>query len=55
MSVKKRIAKKVKVRRTWRIKPITKVKESDKLYSRKKSKRKLRKRLEKEGFIFDGT
>ncbi|NQT46414.1 MAG: hypothetical protein HQ593_02900 [Candidatus Omnitrophica bacterium] len=53
--MKKRRAKKIKVRRTWRIKPITKVKESNKLYSRRRSKRKLRKRLEKEGLIFDGT
>ena len=32
-----------KIRRIWKIKPVTKIKESDKKYNRKKAKDKLRK------------
>ena len=37
-----------KTRRVWRINPKTRIKKSDKIYNRKKTKRKLRKRLKEE-------
>lgn len=35
--------KRIKIRRTWKIKPQTKIKKSNKIYNRKKAKRKLKK------------
>ena len=37
---------KVKVRRQWKIKPLTKIKESKKNYNRKKEKTSLRKEIQ---------
>jgi len=37
-----------KTRRVWRINPRTRIKKSNKIYDRKKAKRKLRKRLKEE-------
>ena len=39
---------KLKIRRTWKRKPQTQIKKSDKLYNRKKAKRKLKKRIREE-------
>lgn len=45
----KRIVKSFpKARRVWRINPRTRIKENDKKYNRKRSKRKLKKRLKEE-------
>ena len=38
----------LKVRKWWQRKPQTQIKKSDKIYNRKKAKRKLRKRIKKE-------
>lgn len=40
------MAKKIKIRRRWRINPKTRVKESKKVYSRKRTKEELRKEAE---------
>jgi len=40
--------KRIVFRRTWKRKPQTQIKKSDKIYNRKKAKRKLKKRLKEE-------
>lgn len=38
--------KKIKIRRFWKIKPATKIKQSEKLYSRKKEKEEIEEEVE---------
>ena len=40
--------RKVKIRRFWKIKPVTKIKQSETVYSRTKEKEKTKEDLEKE-------
>lgn len=41
---------KIKIRRTWNIKPVQKVKQSKRIYNRKLTKKELQKVLKKEDF-----
>jgi len=41
-------AKEIKTRRFWKIKPVTKIRQSETVYSRKKEKEKTKEELEEE-------
>jgi len=49
MSEKNRIKlTQIKIRKTWKIRPVTKIKQSKKIYSRKREKLQLKKILQQE-------